>query len=63
MWYYAQIMTRCCVNSSPPPSPPAPPAPPIAPPPTPIIEPQPCPYPDLPTLNPSLIRDDGTYIA
>lgn len=24
---------------------------------------QTCPYPDLPTLNPSLIREDGTYIA
>ncbi len=24
---------------------------------------QTCPYPDLPTLNPSLIREDGTYTA
>lgn len=24
---------------------------------------QTCPYPDLPTHNPSLIREDGTYIA
>ena len=24
---------------------------------------QTCPYPDLPTLNPSLIREDGIYIA
>lgn len=24
---------------------------------------QTCPYPDLPTMNPSLVREDGTYIA
>lgn len=37
--------------------------PPETPPPTPIIAPvATCTYPDLPTLNPSLVRqDDGTY--
>lgn len=39
------------------------PAPPETPPSTPIIAPvATCAYPDLPTLNPSLVRqDDGTY--
>lgn len=41
-----------------------PPADPVAPPPSPVIQPvaQPV-YPDLPTLNPSIVRskDDDTY--
>lgn len=62
MWYYAYCMTRCCRPKTPPQ---AVVSPPMVPPPSPVIVPQaqPCPYPDLPTLNPSLIREDGSYIA
>ena len=61
MWYYAYCLCRsCCPPPPPPPSPPPPPPPPSSPIITPVATPS---YPDLPTFNPSLIREDGSYIA